>query len=458
MTASEHPSTEPEGRRRFSLIHGGRGVPQPEDVTSETDENDLDEATHPWSSERRVADEAEAFDPAPEDSDDPDGVVIDADDSVESRSVPGHDAIEGSVEERGDEEDTDRDDMEAREAIAEQSRALLADADPIAYFRSLRSLVRENHSSVLGPLDYSDELPFHDPGRVVVPVAITNADTAQLYARAAYPEFDDVILAGFTDPARADLLVSIYHMLFVEGRNIALVTNHGQIVDVALVVTALFLAMSAEGTEFGVLGETVTPEEMGERCNTLVSRMVATRQAFGIPALQVTQHAMRVFLSLPQTASRRRAKIDPALVRANNALMRYELENQLAKGGQLLAMAASGSQDLTIPQLMSKARAAWRSRRGDDPGEEPTLHLQPLYNGTMSLMRSCDYVLPVAVSLDSRCPAVVVGSLTRLRDDDDCHRVMDWIALAHQEATGIPTIYHPPGDDLLTQVRSLINR
>ena len=73
-------------------------------------------------------------------------------------------------------------------------------------------------------------------------------------------------------------------------------------------------------------------------------------------------------------------------------------------------------------------------------------------------MRSCEYVLPVAVSLDSRTPAMRVGSLTRLREDEDCHRVMDWIALTHQEATGIPTIYHRPGDDLLTQVKALIGR
>lgn len=457
MTASEHPNVEPEGRRRFSLIHGGGGSAErstSEDLPLEPDPDGLAEDRSGRGQRRQSG----RYDPATGDPQ----VVEGEGDQGDRAEVDDPGAVEedhGEADATGvGESDDELDDLEARLVIAEQSRAVLADTDPVSYFRSLRSLVRDNHSSVLGPLDYNEELSFHDPSQVVVPVAVTNADTTLLYARAAYPEFDEVILAAFTDPTRRDLLVAIYDMLFVEGRNIALVTNHGQIIDIALVVAALFLAMSDEAMEYGVLGQRITPEEIGDRCNTLVSRMVATRQAFGIPALQVTQHAMRVFLSLPQTASRRRAKIDPALVRANNALMRFELEGQLAKGGQLLAMAASGSQDLTIPQLMSKARAAWRSRRGDDPGEEPTLHLQPLYNGTMSLMRSCDYVLPVAVSLDSRCPAVVVGSMTRLTEDDDCHRVMDWIALAHQEATGIPTIYHQPGDDLLTQVRSLINR
>ena len=45
--------------------------------------------------------------------------------------------------------------------------------------------------------------------------------------------------------------------------------------------------------------------------------------------------------------------------------------------------------------------------------------------------------------------------MTRLTERDDCHRVMDWIAHAHQDATGVPTIYHWHEDDLLTQVRSL---
>lgn len=469
MSSTEQPSVETDNRRRFSIIHGGHAPTDSGDSThhagADVDHDDPEET------------DGRASDRTGESSGDRDevsaGVVRQTDGahSVQTNESRGERDGDTGAQEQVDPAVTSSNDLvddpgaevdgeylEARDAIAEQARAVLVDADPVAYYRSLRSLVRDSHSSVLGPLDYSFDLSFHHPAEVVVPVAVSNVETALLYARAAFPDFDDVILAAFTDPSRSDLLVSLYDMLFIEGRNVALVTNHGQIIDIALVVAALFVAMTEEGRTFGVLGEATTVEDLGDRFNTLVSRMVATRQAFGIPALQVTHHISRVFLSLPQTASRRRSKIDPTLVRSNNALMRYELENQLARGGQLLAMAASGSQDLTIPQLMSKARAAWRSRRGDDPGEEPTLHLQPLYNGTVTLMRSCDYVLPVAVSLDSRCPAVVVGSLTRLHDDDDCHRVMDWIALAHQEATGIPTIYHQPGDDLLTQVRGLINR
>ncbi len=338
------------------------------------------------------------------------------------------------------------------------ARAILADADPAAYYRALNGLVRTSHSSVLGPLPYTPALSYHNPTCVVVEPEPSTIETAELYARAAYPDFDDVLVAAFNDPGRADLLTSIYHLLFTERRNIALVTNHGQIIDIALVLAALHSAMLREDRTFGVLGQTADIDSLADRSNVLVSRMVTTRQAFSIPAIQVLQSITRIFLSVPQTASRRRAKLDPALIRSNNSLMRAELGERMTSGGQLLAMAASGSQDLTIPALMHKARAAWRQRRGDDPGEAATLHLQPLYDGTLSLMMSCRYVLPVAICLDGSTPACVVGSLTELKEKDDCHQVMDWIALAHQEATGVPTIYHWHEDDLLTQVRALLNR
>lgn len=340
----------------------------------------------------------------------------------------------------------------------EQARELLAATDPVAYYRMLTSLVRPSHSSILQELAYSPSLPFHDPSQVVVDPAPTNVETMELYAKAAYPDFDKVLTPAFNDPRNDHLLTSLYHLLFDEGENVALVTNHGQIIDIALVVAALQSALMAPQRTFGVLGERTTLDQTADRCNVLVSRMVATRQTFNVPALQVLQSGTRVYLTVPQTASRRRSKLDGDLARANNLVMRHELDQRLSGGGQLLAMAASGSQDLMLPKLMQKARATWRQRRGDDPGEATTLHLQPLYDGTISLMRSCRYVLPVAISLDPATPACVIGGLTLVRENDDCHRIMDWIALSHQEATGVPTIYHWHEDDLLTQVRAFLNR
>ncbi len=346
----------------------------------------------------------------------------------------------------------------AGRTTVDQARELLSSTDPAAYYRMLTSLVRPSHSSILQELPYTSSLSFHDPACVVVEPEPTNIETLELYARAAYPDFDRVLAPAFADPSIDHLLTSLYHLLVIEGENVAMVTNHGQIIDIALVIGALQSALMSPGRSFGVLGQHTTLEEMADRCNVLVSRMVTTRQAFNVPALQVLQCGTRTYLTVPQTANRRRSKLDPELARANNIVMRHELDERLAGGGQLLAMAASGSQDLMLPKLMLKARAAWRQRRGEDPGETTTLHLQPLYDGTVTLMRSCKYVLPIAISLDPAMPACVIGGLTQVREQDDCHRIMDWIALAHQEATGVPTIYHWHEDDLLTQVRAFMNR
>lgn len=353
-----------------------------------------------------------------------------------------------------------RDASSAHPAVmtVEQAQELLADVDPAAHYRMINGLVRSSHSSVLQELPYTPALPFHDPSCVVVEPDPSTVETIELYARAACPEFDRALVAAFADPARSDLLDAIELLLVHQRANIALVTNHGQIIDIALVIGALMAAMLADDRRYGVLDERLEVDELARRCNVLVSRMVATRQAFNVPAIQVLQSAARIFLSVPQTASRRRAKLDPSVVRANNLLMRSELDRQLERGGQLLAMAASGSQDLRLPSLMHKARAAWRQHRGDDPGESPTLHLQPLYDGTINLMLSCRYVLPVAISLDTALPVCRVGALTHVAHKDDCHRVMDWVAAAHQEATGVSTIYHWHEDDLLTQVRAFLHR
>jgi hypothetical protein len=59
------------------------------------------------------------------------------------------------------------------------------------------------------------------------------------------------------------------------------------------------------------------------------------------------------------------------------------------------------------------------------------------------------------MSLDPATPCCVLGQMTRITERDDCHRVMEWIATAHETETGIPTVYHWNEDDLLTQVRAI---
>ena len=349
------------------------------------------------------------------------------------------------------------DKAEEAEPTTEEACAVLGAADPVSYYRSISELARPDHSSLLQSLAYSRDQPSHSPSCVSVEPTPVARDEIHLIAQAAYRGFDVALADPFSAPAVGHLLTDLHNRLVHEGANVALVTNHGEIIDIALVLAALVLALSDPERSFGVLGEHSSVEDIAGRTNLLVSRMVATRQVFSIPAVEVLQKMSRVFLSLPQTTSRRRSRLTPELVRANNAAMRDELSRQLGVGGQLLAMAASGSQDLSLAaNLVQRVRATWRHRRGEDPVPGASLHLQPLYRGTISLMLMTRDVLPVALSLDPAKPVCVIGALTRVRDDEDCHLVMEWIAGAHESATGIATVYHRHEDPLLTQVRAVM--
>ena len=258
------------------------------------------------------------------------------------------------------------------------------------------------------------------------------------------------------------LLNSLYQLTVNEGANVAVVTNHGQIIDIALVMAALLIALADPERSFGVLGEHSSLRGAGapdQRAR--VSRMVTTRQAFNVPAIQILQGGCRTFLQHPPdgepATGQARSCGGPGQQRAS---LVTSSTSSCAQGGQLVAMAASGSQDLSGHGRTSCSGSGrqWRQRRGVDPGDNDTLHLQPLYDGTINVMLNTRFVLPIAISLDATHPACVVGDLTRVREKEDCHRIMEWIAEAHQGATGIPTIYHRQEDDLLTQIRALVSR
>ena len=368
-------------------------------------------------------------------------------DAAPSTSVPSTSTPSRTV-------DGERDDLQP---TAAEARAVLAALDPAAHYRSVAELARSDDGSILGTMPYSAEIGYHSPTCVVVEPNPAGRDDIALFGRAAYREFDEVLVAAFADASIEHLLDHLYHLLILENRNVAVVTNHGQIIDIALVMAALVMALSDPKRSYGVLGEHSTLEEISDRTNVLVSRMVTSRQAFGIPAIEVIQHMCRTFLSIPQTNSRRRSRLTPEVVRANNVLMRDELFARLDGGGQMLAMAASGSQDLRLAaNLVQRVRTTWRQRRGEDPGPAPSLHLQPLYRGTISLMLASHDVLPMAISLESAHPACVIGGITRVRTTEDCHQVMEWIAAAHEASTGVNTVYHRHEDPLLEQVRSVL--
>ena len=73
------------------------------------------------------------------------------------------------------------------------ARAVLAGLDPESAYKALLSLVRPGHHDLLQTLDYTPALEFHDPTCVKVDPDPSGLETVDLYAHAAFPEFDRIL-------------------------------------------------------------------------------------------------------------------------------------------------------------------------------------------------------------------------------------------------------------------------
>ena len=133
----------------------------------------------------------------------------------------------------------------------ERALRLLEEADPAAYHKSISGLLRTGPGALLQPMPYSAARPYHHPSCVVVEPDQTGIETVELYCHAAYPEFDQHLARPFDAPELDHLIANVYHGLVYEGINIALVTNHGQLHDIALVLSALSLGVVLVSNRLG---------------------------------------------------------------------------------------------------------------------------------------------------------------------------------------------------------------
>jgi hypothetical protein len=128
-----------------------------------------------------------------------------------------------------------------------------------------------------------------------------------------------------------------------------------------------------------------------------------------LPAIEVLQFFTRVLTSFPTTVTVKSLNFDPDLVAASNELVRLSHRQILERGGQLLAVAPSASED----RLLLNGK-----------------HMQPLKNGTMDLMIGT-WAVPVAVTLDGdEPPACTVLEPRWIDEREKCHAMME--AIAHQ--------------------------
>jgi hypothetical protein len=189
-----------------------------------------------------------------------------------------------------------------------------------------------------------------------------------------------------------------------QGQNIILVTNHGDIKDIAYTLAAYYAKLKQHGYEnfhsslvmskiisfLGInLGEDADPA-------TNILKTICDTQYF----------------SFPRTKSIRESKIASRVVDTYNEGARFAMERQLSEGSNLFAMAASGTKDKPL---------------SDDP---QTLQLTTIGHGTAKLMMQKDsLVVPVAIWVDDKKILFEPCDIPRsVQTEDEAHAVMETIA------------------------------
>jgi|GEM_PF-2087880 len=217
--------------------------------------------------------------------------------------------------------------------------------------------------------------------------------------------------------------------------NIVVVTNHGEIYDIAIILASLRLALSKHAVD-------QEREPMhANHYNLIVHRMISQlgiadeRNPENVaPALSILQLVGETFLSFPRTENAKKAHIPPALDKICTENMLYALHEKMSEGSQILAFAPSGSKDESILDRFGKKRNV----------------IKPVNRGTYKLMQQPNTsILGVGVALDHHDgPVCSMTELTVCDNDEACHDLLDSIAERHSKLTGIKTLYARKQADL----------
>lgn len=293
-------------------------------------------------------------------------------------------------------------------------------------FRMLAGLSgRHTEKQMFRTMQFDANFAFHNPEVVeLAPLQPAWPNEAILpFGPAVHPGFATILAAWQAQP---HLLAFIAGEMYHGGRNFTLVTNHGALFDIALVLGALRIAIA----------KYLVPDAFSRRSTVIVSGGVRTLevvldidgQDVALPAIEILQYFARVLTSFPTTLSVKNVSFDRDLVVATNELVRLRHSELLARGGQLVAMAPSASED----RLLSDRK-----------------HMQPLKDGTMDLMIGT-WALPVAVTLDgtepSACtilePILLSSEESQDQAKESCHKMMELIAYQCYRQSLVEHVYH----------------
>lgn len=175
------------------------------------------------------------------------------------------------------------------------------------------------------------------------------------------------------------------------GNNVMLVTNHSDLIDIAVTHAAFYSRLKQHGySEF--------------KTGIVISKMVAflgikfgNEFAGGVETLKLLED--KQFLSYPRTDSAKTRGITSFFneVDRHNRKVRDELNHFLGKGAAFLALAPSGTVD---------------KPRKDDPN---TIVMSPVGNGTQKMMQADKtYITPVAVWYGSETPVFETCDIPRV--------------------------------------------
>jgi hypothetical protein len=185
--------------------------------------------------------------------------------------------------------------------------------------------------------------------------------------------------------------VSLLGEILAGGNNVMLVTNHGDLIDIALVEAAVYSILDKKNYQF--------------RSSIVISKMVSML-AYKLgddaaPAADVLKLLCNdIYLSFPRTESVKKSglgKLLPDLITRENKKLRAIIDGDLEEGNMLLGIAGSGTTDKLSPTIAN------------------TYVLGSLATGTARMMmQPRTYVQPVAVWLKGKEPYINLCGIPRI--------------------------------------------
>lgn len=236
----------------------------------------------------------------------------------------------------------------------------------------------------------------------------SSVETITSLATASNPQFPTMVETLLDLEAKHGELSRIHEDL-AAGGNLIIATNHSDIRDVAEVLCAFNVALRTSGNSVG--------DEADFKTLLMLSKMITHVAFFGVPAVEMLDNLCdRQYYSFPRTKSIERSSISESAIKLYNSALRKIVAHQMARGGNVMGVALSGTTDKP------------------DREEPSKVVLARVTPGTAQMTRAPRAkLIPIAVHRLGGGVFEVVDIPRRMHTDDQLHAVMGGIAMALNE-------------------------